>query len=45
VLKAALDLIGYNGGVPRPPLRVAPPHVIETISSQLAALDALPTHV
>jgi 4-hydroxy-2-oxoglutarate aldolase len=41
-LKAALDLIGYNGGVPRPPLRPAPPHVIETISSQLAALDALP---
>jgi 4-hydroxy-2-oxoglutarate aldolase len=40
-LKAALDLIGYSGGVPRPPLRPAPSHVIETISSQLAALDAL----
>jgi 4-hydroxy-2-oxoglutarate aldolase len=39
-LKAALDLIGYSGGVPRPPLRKAPPHVIETISSQLAALGA-----
>ena len=37
-LKAALDLIGYSGGVPRPPLRPAPSHVIETISSQLAAL-------
>jgi 4-hydroxy-2-oxoglutarate aldolase len=44
-LKAALDLIGYNGGVPRPPLRPAPSHVVETISSQLAALDALrPVH-
>jgi 4-hydroxy-2-oxoglutarate aldolase len=39
-LKAALDLIGYNGGVPRPPLRPAPPHVVETISGQLASLDA-----
>ena len=39
-LKAALDLIGYSGGVPRPPLRKAPSHVIETISSQLAALGA-----
>ena len=37
-LKAALDLIGYSGGVPRPPLRPAPSHVIETISSQLAEL-------
>ena len=44
-LKAALDLIGYSGGVPRPPLRPAPAHVVETISSQLAALDALrPVH-
>jgi 4-hydroxy-2-oxoglutarate aldolase len=39
-LKAALDLIGYNGGVPRPPLHPAAPPVIETISSQLAALGA-----
>jgi 4-hydroxy-tetrahydrodipicolinate synthase/4-hydroxy-2-oxoglutarate aldolase len=39
-LKAALDLSGYAGGVPRPPLRAAPPHVIETISGQLAALGA-----
>jgi 4-hydroxy-2-oxoglutarate aldolase len=35
-LKAALDLSGYNGGVPRPPLRPAPPHVIEIISAHLA---------
>jgi 4-hydroxy-2-oxoglutarate aldolase len=39
-LKAALDLIGYEGGLPRPPLRPAPPHVVETISGQLAALGA-----
>jgi len=39
-LKAALDLMGYNGGVPRPPLRPAPPHVVEAIRGQLAALDA-----
>jgi 4-hydroxy-2-oxoglutarate aldolase len=44
-LKAALDLMGYNGGVPRPPLRPAPSHAIDTIGSQLAALDALrPVH-
>ena len=39
-LKAALDLSGYNGGVPRPPLRPAPPPVVETIRGQLAALGA-----
>ena len=39
-LKAALDLTGYTGGVPRPPLLPAPPHVVETISGQLKALDA-----
>lgn len=39
-LKAALDLIGYNGGVPRPPLRPAPNTVIDTIREQLAALGA-----
>ena len=38
-LKAALDLIGYNGGVPRPPLRPAPHHIVETIAAQLAVLD------
>jgi 4-hydroxy-2-oxoglutarate aldolase len=41
-LKAALDLLGYTGGPPRPPLRVAPAAVIETLRSQLAALEALP---
>ena len=39
-LKAALDLIGYSGGLPRPPLRPAPPHVVKTISGQLAELGA-----
>ena len=39
-LKAALDLTGYTGGMPRPPLRPAPPHVVETITGQLKALDA-----
>jgi 4-hydroxy-2-oxoglutarate aldolase len=39
-LKAALDLTGYTGGVPRPPLLPAPPHVVEAIAGQLAALDA-----
>jgi 4-hydroxy-2-oxoglutarate aldolase len=42
-LKAALDLLGYNGGVPRPPLRPAPAHVVDTITGQLAALGALAT--
>jgi 4-hydroxy-2-oxoglutarate aldolase len=39
-LKAALDLAGYEGGLPRPPLRPAPPHVVDTISGQLTALGA-----
>ena len=39
-LKAALDLTGYNGGVPRPPLRPAPPHVVDAISAQLTELGA-----
>ena len=41
-LKAALDLLGYIGGPPRPPLRGAPAPVIDTLRSQLEALDALP---
>jgi 4-hydroxy-2-oxoglutarate aldolase len=39
-LKAALGLSGYDGGVPRPPLRPAPPQVVETIRGQLAELSA-----
>lgn len=38
-LKAALDLIGYEGGAPRPPLRACPPAVVETLRQQLQALD------
>ena len=39
-LKAALDLLGYSGGVPRPPLRPAPPNVVQTITDQLQMLGA-----
>ena len=41
-LKAALDLLGYAGGPPRPPLRAAPAPVIDTLRSQLESLHALP---
>jgi 4-hydroxy-2-oxoglutarate aldolase len=34
-LKAALELSGYGGGQPRPPLRPASPQVIEVIRRQL----------
>ena len=37
-LKAALDLIGFRGGPPRPPLRPVGPAVVDTIRDQLAAL-------
>jgi 4-hydroxy-2-oxoglutarate aldolase len=37
-LKAALDLIGYRGGPPRPPLRPAPSQVIDTLKQQLSQL-------
>jgi 4-hydroxy-2-oxoglutarate aldolase len=40
-LKAALDLMGFHGGPPRPPLRPAPPAVVEIIRLQLDALGAL----
>jgi 4-hydroxy-2-oxoglutarate aldolase len=41
-LKAALDLLGYAGGPPRPPLRPAPAQVIDTLRTQLESLHALP---
>jgi 4-hydroxy-2-oxoglutarate aldolase len=41
-LKAALDLMGYVGGFPRPPLRPAPPSVVDAIRVQLEALGAFP---
>ena len=44
-LKAALDLTGYEGGLPRPPLRPAPQAVIDSITRQLRKLtDFIPEH-
>jgi len=40
-LKAALDLMGYAGGLPRPPLRPVPPQIVDIIRGQLEALGAL----
>jgi 4-hydroxy-2-oxoglutarate aldolase len=37
-LKAALDLLGFVGGPPRPPLRPVAPQVVDTIRSELNAL-------
>jgi 4-hydroxy-2-oxoglutarate aldolase len=41
-LKAALDLIGYVGGVPRPPLRPLNSQIVDMIRGQLDALEVLP---
>jgi 4-hydroxy-2-oxoglutarate aldolase len=40
-LKAAMDLAGYAGGDPRPPLGPTPPEGIERIRAELAKLHAL----
>lgn len=40
-LKAALDLLGYAGGPPRPPLRPVAPPVVELLQSELDALKLL----
>jgi 4-hydroxy-2-oxoglutarate aldolase len=37
-LKAALDMIGFVGGPPRPPLRPVSPQIAQTIRGQLDAL-------
>jgi 4-hydroxy-2-oxoglutarate aldolase len=42
-LKAALDLIGYDGGLPRPPLMPVAQNTTEMIRGQLDALGALVT--
>ena len=42
-LKAALDAIGYDGGLPRPPLMPAPQTVVDPIRAQLDALGELVT--
>ena len=40
-LKAALDLCGYTGGLPRPPLQPVPKSAIDQIREQLASLNLL----
>jgi 4-hydroxy-2-oxoglutarate aldolase len=40
-LKAALDLLGMAGGVPRPPLRPVGPAAVETLRNQLSTLGLL----
>ncbi|HEY7187228.1 MAG TPA: dihydrodipicolinate synthase family protein [Vicinamibacterales bacterium] len=40
-LKAALDLMGYVGGSPRPPLRSVSSKIVELISDQLGALGVI----
>jgi 4-hydroxy-2-oxoglutarate aldolase len=40
-LKAALDLVGLTGGVPRPPLRSVAPAVIDKLREQLTTLGVM----
>lgn len=40
-LKSAMDLLGYVGGLPRPPLRPVAPQTVDMLRSQLAALGLL----
>jgi 4-hydroxy-2-oxoglutarate aldolase len=40
-LKAALDLLGYRGGAPRPPLRPVPADALDNIKGTLQALGVL----
>jgi 4-hydroxy-2-oxoglutarate aldolase len=40
-LKAALDLLGYAGGEPRPPLRSVSSKIIELLSEQLGSLGLI----
>jgi dihydrodipicolinate synthase/N-acetylneuraminate lyase len=44
-LKTALDLLGFAGGLPRPPLRPASKQIVDTIRGQLDALGVLPVRV
>ena len=44
-LKAAMDLLGFSGGPPRPPLRPASKQIVDTIRGQLDALGVLPVRV
>jgi 4-hydroxy-2-oxoglutarate aldolase len=43
-LKAALDLMGFAGGPPRPPLRPVTPQVHDVIRGQLQALGLIQAH-
>jgi 4-hydroxy-2-oxoglutarate aldolase len=38
-LKAALDLLGYAGGAPRPPLLPAPPPVVDALRAELSGWE------
>ena len=40
-LKAALDLVGLAGGVPRPPLRPVAPVVVDRLRAELTTLGIL----
>jgi len=40
-LKAALDLMGYAGGEPRPPLRAVSSKIVELLSEQLGSLSLI----
>jgi 4-hydroxy-2-oxoglutarate aldolase len=40
-LKAALDLVGLTGGVPRPPLRPVTPAAVDSLRALLSSLDLL----
>jgi 4-hydroxy-2-oxoglutarate aldolase len=44
-LKAALDLLGFSGGPPRPPLRPASKPIVDTIRGQFDTLGVLPVRV
>ncbi len=40
-LKAAMDLAGFTGGAPRPPLLALPPDAIAQIRAELVSLQAV----
>jgi 4-hydroxy-2-oxoglutarate aldolase len=43
-LKAALGILGFAGGAPRPPLRPVPAQALETIRAQLDAIGVVTSH-
>jgi len=42
-LKAAMDIIGLEGGYPRPPLKPVSADVVEQLRGELAVLDGVPS--